>query len=164
MTLTQSIRARCSSKTSPAAGKPPRREGGSRFGHGSGLVSKQALTLTIQNPAPEPARVKSHIVGHQPTLARLAQRTCSGSARERSQISLRNQTGIETAGKAPQVSDLLRRQHVEDEPSNLPEVNRTRLHQLPVALVSQLGVRRAAFGAAHSAHPALPLEARDHVR
>src|SRR5258706_14780444 len=99
----------------------------------------------------------------QPTLARLAQRTCSGSARERSQIRLRNQTGVESAGHTPQVFDLIWRQHVEDEPSNLPEVNRTRLHQLPVALVRQLGVRRVALGPAHSAHPPLPLEARDHV-
>src|SRR2546427_11752551 len=91
-----------------------------------------------------------------PTLARLAQCACSGPSRERSQLRLRNQTGIETAGHALQVADLLRRQYVEDEPPNLLAVNRPRLHQLPVALVCQLGVRRAACGPAGPAHPPLP--------
>src|SRR5712691_9336471 len=127
-------------------------------------ATREKVSLGASSGASDPrSSPKIHLVALSPTLARLAQRTCSGSARERSQIRLRNQTGVETAGQASQVFDLIWRQHVEDEPSNLLEVNGTRLHQLPVALVSQLGVRRAAFGPAHSAYPPLPLEARDHV-
>src|SRR5947208_410163 len=63
-------------------------------------------------------------------LARLAHGALPGPLRERSETDFAKQTGIDAAGDLIQRLDLHRRQYVEYEPANLPQVDGPRLHQL----------------------------------
>src|ERR1700674_2334162 len=87
-----------------------------------------------------------------------------GTPRQPAEIDFSQQAGVDADGDLPQRLHLLGREHVEYEPANLAEVDGPRRHQLPVALVAQLGMRCATSGPAPPAHPGPPLQARDHVR